>query len=305
MRRRIAFLEPRNTTGTVSSPAAIECPVCGAGEARPVWREGEYDLVRCPTCELVYVGNPPDDRELERLYSFESGFHTELASNSDDQNSASRENALHHLEVIARTQRPGRLLDVGCATGRFLTAAAERGWQTEGVELNGDTAEIARDAGHEVTIGTLENLGPTEQFDTITMWDVVEHVSDPLSLLKAARERLAPDGRLWLATPNVDGLFPQASLRVAAKVGRWPHPEPPYHLSQFSERTLRHTLDRAGFARIEVTHERIPLGFTFGSRKVLLAEPRRLAYTVLFAPLAIVGPWVNRGDTMIVSARPT
>jgi hypothetical protein len=53
-----------------------------------------------------------------------------------------------------------------------------------------------------------------------------------------------------------------------------------------------------------VTHERIPLGYTFGSREVLLREPKRLAYTAVFAPLAIAGPRLRRGDTMVVSARP-
>jgi SAM-dependent methyltransferase len=282
----------------------IDCPLCGAGGADTVWREGDYDLVRCGTCDLLYVGNPPGEEELARLYSFDSGFHTQLADGSDEDSSATDANAQHHLDAIARVQDPGRLLDVGCATGRFLAAAAARGWEAEGVELNDDTAAIAREAGLEVTTGTLESLSPDQPFDAITMWDVVEHVPDPLGLLRAAHGLLAPGGRLWLATPNVDGLFPRASLLVAPRVGRWPHPEPPYHLSQFSEQTLRRALGRAGFHDVGVTHERIPLGYTFGSREVLLREPKRLAYTAVFAPLAIAGPRLRRGDTMVVSARP-
>ena len=279
-----------------------ECPLCGAGGAELVWQEDGYDLVRCSTCDLLYVANPPSDEELAHLYSFEGGFHTQLADGSDGQSSAADTNALHHLDVIGRVQSPGRLLDVGCATGRFMRHARDRGWLVSGVELNDDTAAIARDSGLEVTTGTLADLAADNRFDAITMWDVVEHVPDPLGLLRDAADHLAPGGRLWLATPNVDGLFPKASLKAAGRVGRWPHPEPPYHLSQFSESTLRQALGRAGFTKVDVTHERIPLGYTFGSREQLLAEPKRLAYTAVFAPLALVGPKVRRGDTMVVSA---
>lgn len=283
---------------------AIDCPLCGTGDSAAVWREDGYDLVRCQTCELIYVGNPPDAEELARLYSFESGFHTQLADDSGDSSSAADTNAEHHLDVIASTQSPGRLLDVGCATGRFMTVAAERGWKVEGVELNEDTAAIARERGLKVATGTLESFEAMESFDAITMWDVAEHVPDPLGLLRAAHDLLSPNGRLWLATPNVDGLFPRASLKVAPRVGRWPHPEPPYHLSQFSERTLRDALGRAGFAQVTVLHERIPLGYTFGSAQVLREDPKRLAYTAVFAPLALLGPRIGRGDTMIVAASP-
>ncbi|MCP4437212.1 MAG: class I SAM-dependent methyltransferase [Actinomycetia bacterium] len=281
----------------------IDCPLCGASGAETVWHEDGYDLVRCGTCDLVYVGNPPDEAEIAQLYSFDGGFHTQLADDSDSASSATDANARHHLDVIEATQSPGRLLDVGCATGRFLDVARKRGWTVEGVELNDDTAEIARGSGLSVTTGTLDSLDAGAAFDAITMWDVIEHVPDPLSLLRDAHRLLAPGGRLWLATPNVDGLFPTAALKVAPRVGKWPHPEPPYHLCQFSERTLRQALGRAGFGRVDVTHERIPLGYTFGSRQQLLSQPKRLAYSAVFAPLALAGPKIRRGDTMIVSAR--
>jgi SAM-dependent methyltransferase len=172
------------------------------------------------------------------------------------------------------------------------------------VELNADTAAIARARGLEVTTGTLDRL-PEEvrDFDAVTMWDVIEHVPDPVGLLRDTHARLTAGGWLWLATPNVDGIFPNASLKVADRVGRWPHPEPPYHLSQFSERTIRHALGLAGFHDVVVHHRRIPLSYTFGSPRKVLTEPKRLAYTAVFAPMALAGPWISRGDTLILAAR--
>jgi hypothetical protein len=136
------------------------------------------------------------------------------------------------------------------------------------------------------------------------MWDIVEHVPYPIQLLSQARELLCEDGWLWLTTPNIDGLFPQASLRVASSVGKWPHPEPPYHLTQFSEETITDALHRAGFEHVVVKQQSIPLSYSFGSAKKMLTDPRRLAYAAAFAPLAFLGPLIGRGDTMLVAAKP-
>ncbi len=303
-RQRVpSFLIPVTPLVPSQPVEAINCPLCGAHGANKLWQEGDYELVRCDRCDLVYVGNPPDEEQIARLYSFDGGFHTQLADDSDTSSSASMDNAAHRLDVMALAQRPARLLDVGCATGRFLDAARSRDWDVEGVELNDDTAAIARERGLVVTTGDLGALEPEEPFDAITMWDVVEHVPDPVGLLRAAHDLLHPRGILWLATPNVDGLFPKASLAAAPLVGRWPHPEPPYHLSQFSERTVRDALTRSGFDRVVVQHERIPMNYTFGSVGTVLKDPKRLAYTAVFAPLALAGPSLNRGDTLLVAAQ--
>lgn len=286
----------------------IPCPICSSTTAVDLWREDDWQLVRCSSCHLVFVGNPPADAELARLYSFEEGFHTQLASDGDSVVDVDAI-AAEHLHLMSIGRAPGRLLDVGCATGRFMQLAEAARWKTMGVELNDDTAALARDRGLDVLTGTLDELAATlgaddPGFDAVCMWDLIEHVPDPLALLRTARGLLAPGGRLWIATPNVDGLFPQAALRVAATVGRWPHVEPPYHLCQFSEATLTDALRRAGFRSPAVLHRNIPLQYTFGTPTTVIRDPLRLAYTALFAPLASVGPVVRSGDTLIAAAVP-
>lgn len=287
-----------------AQPSTATCPVCGVDGALELWREDEWDLRRCAGCDLVFVANPPDEDRLAALYSLEAGFHKELAADDPTFTARAERHAADYLHQMEAIQPTGRLLDVGCATGVFMAAAQDAGWTAHGVELNADTAAIARARGLEVTVGTLDSL-PDElrDFDAVTMWDVIEHVPDPVGLLRDSHDRLTAGGWLWLATPNVDGAFPRASLKVADRVGRWPHPEPPYHLSQFSERTIRHALGLAGFHDVMVHHRRIPLSYTFGSPRKVLTEPSRLAYTAVFAPLALVGPWIGQGDTLILAAR--
>jgi hypothetical protein len=90
------------------------------------------------------------------------------------------------------------------------------------------------------------------------------------------------------------------SRGLARLVGHWPHPEPSYHLVQFSKRTLERILVHVGFDVVELADERIPLGYSFRDASRSL---RRLLYAAAFAPLALVGPLLRAGDSMVVIAR--
>jgi SAM-dependent methyltransferase len=252
----------------------------------------------------VYVLDPPARDELGLLYSFASGYHAELADDGSPESRLHRARAAASLEIVRRHHGPGRLLDVGCSAGFFLACALAAGWEAQGVELSDDAAELARRRGLDVVTGTIElaELAP-RSFDVVTMWDVLEHVEDPLATLRQAAELLGDGGLLFVSTPNVDGLFPRFSYRLARLAGRWPHPEPPRHLFQFSKATLGRFLREAGFETIETIDRRIPLGYTFGRLRDLLRAPGELAYATAFAPLAVVGPLLHAGDEMVVVAR--
>jgi len=134
---------------------------------------------------------------------------------------------------------------IGVALGDFLLEAKASGWDVEGVEISAFAAQQARARGLRVTTGRLEELDlPAASFDVITLYDSVEHFTDPVATLAAVRRLLAPGGIVHLVTPNVGGL--QARL-----LGRlWYHYKPGEHLFYFAPRTLRATLEDAGFADI-------------------------------------------------------
>jgi 2-polyprenyl-3-methyl-5-hydroxy-6-metoxy-1,4-benzoquinol methylase len=294
---------PETIMPPASSTANVPCALCGSAENQPLFAKAGYQLVRCVRCELVQVANPPSDEELARIYSFDTGYHQGVQSARLDKLHLG-EARKHHGFVSAELE-PGRLLDVGCSVGAYLRVAREQGWQVVGLEFSRDTSEIARSQhGLEVVTGSLaDHPFPPGSFDLVTLWDVIEHLRDPVAALERAHELLRPGGVLAMSTPNIDGLFPRASYPLARWIRYWPHPEPPHHLFQFSKRTIEGLLDRAGFELSRLADRRIRLSYSFTGLRGHLRRPYRLPYTALFAPVAMAGPWVGMGDTMLVTAR--
>lgn len=136
----------------------------------------------------------------------------------------------------------GRLLEVGCGSGSMLKMMKDLGWQVEGLDFDPRAVENAKSKGLKVNCGTLEEQGyPENYFDAITMSHVIEHVHNPLSLLKECYRILRPGGKLAMVTPNTN------SLGYLYFQSSWLHLDPPRHLSLFSPHTLQRLVKNAGF----------------------------------------------------------
>jgi SAM-dependent methyltransferase len=137
----------------------------------------------------------------------------------------------------------GRLLDVGCGNGEFLARMRELGWDVVGVEPDPKAAQVGRDEyGLIIFPGVLEqtDLSP-ESFDAATMVHVIEHLSDPVGTLKAAKNVLKRGGRIVIHTPNISSLG-HRWFRY-----NWRGLEPPRHFFLFSPRALCKIVEMAGF----------------------------------------------------------
>ena len=136
----------------------------------------------------------------------------------------------------------GRLLDVGCGNGGFLLLARQAGWQVEGLDFDAGAVQAARSRGLEVHHGGIEVLGERSAcFDFITLSHVIEHVHDPLILMRTLNRLLKDSGTLWLETPNID------SLCSAKFKENWRGLESPRHLTIFSRAGLEKIFDDALF----------------------------------------------------------
>ncbi len=200
---------------------------------------GRHDaIVQCQRCGLVYTDPRPDGHDIVETYqAVEDPLYLE-----------EREGRVltfeHHLKPLERITGPpnGRpLLDVGCYTGVFVEIAARHGWDAWGLEPSHWAVEQARARGLHVVQGTLETAElPEGGFDVVTMWDVIEHLTDPRRALQRSHRLLKPGGLLVVHTIDIESPF--ARLMGA----RWPWLME-MHIYYFSRRTLRAMLEECGF----------------------------------------------------------
>jgi len=143
--------------------------------------------------------------------------------------------------------RPGsRLLDVGCGSGDFLIFARRAGWDATGVDPDPEAVAACHRKGLAVYLGGIDILSQqAERYDAITLSHVVEHVHEPVALLKTCYHLLKAGGYLWVDTPNFAS---QGHRRFKAA---WRGLEPPRHLVLFTRQSLISTLTRVGFVRVQ------------------------------------------------------
>lgn len=136
----------------------------------------------------------------------------------------------------------GHLLELGCGSGQILKRMQQMGWQVEGVDFDSSAVENARSKGLKVHFGTLEAQNyPDNKFDVIFMSHLLEHIHDPLRLLKDGYRILKPGGQLILVTPNNESLGHKFFKEA------WRGLEVPRHLYLFTLKTLQELSRKAGF----------------------------------------------------------
>ncbi len=210
--------------------AAFRCTNPGYGH--------HAQVVECANCGLVYANPRWSEDELVAAY-------TAVEDNTYVEERAGREltfqRHLRHLEQIIGPANGRSLLDIGAYIGVFVEVAAASGWDAVGVEPSAWAAEQAQKRNLNVIKGTQDVFGGNgRSFDLITMWDVIEHVSDPTNELKKASNLLKPNG--WIAVHTMDS----SSLTARIMGSRWPWLMD-MHLYYFSQKTLANMLRNAGF----------------------------------------------------------
>lgn len=287
----------------------VDCGLCGAHERRLKFQDGPFSVVTCARCDLTYVTPRLIDAALiEKVY--DEGYWRSRAPKDRGYGDYRADAPLYlatyrrRMKVVRRHfARPGRVLDVGCAAGYFLSVMRDQGWQVTGLEPSDAIRPQAEERlGREHVRGGL--LGQVElepgSFDLITMWDVIEHIPDVVGAIREVKRLLAPGGKFLIETQDVSSL----AARLLGK--RWQHYKHAEHIYHFHPRTLADALGRGG---LRVLENRPWLGGKYVSLGFVAERVGRLhpAFSLLCSPLKLFARtslYVNLLDEMIVVAEP-
>lgn len=141
----------------------------------------------------------------------------------------------------------GRLLDVGCGDGHAIERMAGLGWRVSGVDTDEQAVAVAQGKGLDARPGALrEQDWADDPVDVVTLSHVIEHVHDPVALLKQCLACLKPGGRIVVVTPNVDAWMHRRAG------SHWLGLDPPRHLCLFTARALADAAKNAGFRDVQV-----------------------------------------------------
>jgi SAM-dependent methyltransferase len=163
-----------------------------------------------------------------------------------------------------KARRGGRLLDIGCGSGALLARFQNLGWQVEGIDVDAAAVAQARLKGVSVRCGILEDQHyPDNHFDVIILDHVMEHLHDPLGLLRNCHRILKCGGHLVATTPNLNSLS-HILFRES-----WMPLDPPRHLYIFGRPSLTDLVRRAGYSVLSLYSTASGSGFIFQASRAI------------------------------------
>lgn len=257
MDRSIAGRSTRSAPGLPTGRSLTICPLCGDGNLGTVYRFREFSVLKCRACDGSWRSNMYSPGDITAMYTGDEYSKNPYFSYDIDQFQQTARgrygNYAGALSAIEARIGVGTLLDVGCGSGAFLTVAQQRGWTVSGIELSPELSRVSRRAVQvEVMNAAFESVAlPDESYDVVTMWDIIEHVLDPVLCLNKVSRILKPGGVALFCTPDEDSLLARAGLflyRVSGGALSYPalalHPT--YHTYFFSRTGFTALLAHSG-----------------------------------------------------------
>lgn len=218
----------------------ISCLLCDSQDHSVLKKQSKYTFLRCRNCGLSFLYPQPRTEDLytEKYYA---SWGLDVSRETPASLRFMKMNTFNmRLDEIEKFVRPGRILDVGCATGFAMEVAKERGWEPYGVELSEYSSSIARKKfGSAVVTGDLFDAGYEDNyFDAVLLSDLLEHVQNPIDTLIEVRRTLSAGGIVSIITPNIDSF----SSKIMGR--SWMHFKLE-HLYYFSPTTIAHIIKKA------------------------------------------------------------
>jgi len=213
-------------------------------------------VVQCQHCGLTYA-NPRIKKAVVKNFYSQNYFESDASGDVGYDDYVSDQTLVEatfkrRLREIEKkwAKKKGKVLDVGCATGLFLSVARNMGWDPHGVEISEYCCRYAfKEFGLKLNEGFFEDMeGLPSDFQLITMWDYIEHSHTPGKDIERAFELLAPGGILVLSTPDI------GTLPAKISKDRWMGFKEHEHLYYFNKENLKRLLEEKGFRVISTSH---------------------------------------------------
>lgn len=234
-----------------------KCLVCGSNQFEPFLNCKDYtvsqetfNIVSCKNCGFKFTNPRPEDSVIGNYYKAES-----YVSHTNTKKGLI--NKLYHavrsytlkkkVGMINSYVSRGTILDYGCGTGMFLKACQENGWEAFGMEPDDSARKIASEQG--LTLfsdkGRIQTYITDKQFSAITLWHVLEHVTDMNETLSFFKAKLKKDGVLVIAVPN------HVSYDAKYYKEFWAAYDVPRHIHHFDVKSLSSLLKNSGFQLVK------------------------------------------------------
>lgn len=234
-----------------------KCIVCGSNQFEPFLvckdytvSHEKFNIVSCKSCGFKFTNPRPEDSVLGNYYKAES-----YVSHSNTKKGLI--NKLYHsvrsytlkqkVKMINGYVSRGTILDYGCGTGMFLKSCQDNGWDSFGMEPDDSARKIAAEQGLNVFSdkARIHTYIGTKTFDAITLWHVLEHVTDMRETLSFFKSKLKENGVLVIAVPN------HVSYDAIHYKEHWAAYDVPRHIYHFNVKSMSNLLKNHGFKLVE------------------------------------------------------
>jgi protein O-GlcNAc transferase len=249
------------------------CPLCGSHDRErecvvpiknhKLWKQALPETITwvwCGGCGHNHTGHIWSDDALRLIFA-----DTQDGQRVGDDLEYARKHAAQIIDKVSSWTKPRRWLDVGVGNGGIVMTAAEYGIDVVGLDLREQNVLALRSLGLKAHTAPIEQVDEIEEFDVVSMADVIEHMTDPQSALRAAHRLLKPNGMVFVSCPNMHA--PAAKvLTIADANPYWAELE---HYHNFNRESLTRLLDACGFNVVSYgISERYVAGMELIARKM-------------------------------------
>lgn len=233
------------------------CPLCGNDRSEAKMQFQDKTLMECESCRTQYWF--PVEHAGKVFYE-----------TSETYNIIKRNPAWYHRQFLNHPPiTTGRLLDVGCGQGEFLSAAQQKGFDVYGIDIAPRNINFIKTHRNieSVVCGKIEdNIDTLGKFDVVTLFEVLEHVESPATLLASIKKLLKPGGYFIMSTPN--------RKRFGGATESWDFP--PNHLFRWDASSLSKLIEQAGYQVQNVTEQVVGRDYIIMSGILSLGIVRKL-----------------------------